>query len=55
VAHLNRAVPAALESQLRALLPRRSELLEMARAARAQARTDAAERVAEMCLAEGRA
>jgi UDP-N-acetylglucosamine--N-acetylmuramyl-(pentapeptide) pyrophosphoryl-undecaprenol N-acetylglucosamine transferase len=49
------ALPTTLGALLHELLPTRSSLLELARAARAQARTDAAERVADLCLAEGRA
>ena len=41
--------------ELGELLPSRSTLLRMANAAREQARTDAAERVADVCLAEARA
>lgn len=44
-----------LARELGALLPSRSTLMQMAVAARAQARTDAAERVADVCLAEARA
>jgi len=47
------ATPAALASQLEELLGDRTLLLEMARHARAAARTDAAERVAERCLKAG--
>jgi UDP-N-acetylglucosamine--N-acetylmuramyl-(pentapeptide) pyrophosphoryl-undecaprenol N-acetylglucosamine transferase len=51
----NAQLAEALTAQLRDLLPARSTLLAMAGAARRQARTDAAERVAELCLAEARA
>lgn len=47
------ATPAALAAQLNELLAGRDGLLEMAQRARAAARTDAAERVAAMCLAAG--
>jgi UDP-N-acetylglucosamine--N-acetylmuramyl-(pentapeptide) pyrophosphoryl-undecaprenol N-acetylglucosamine transferase len=49
------ALAAGLEALLRRLLPSRSTLLAMADAARAQARPDAARRVADVCVAEGRA
>jgi len=44
-----------LQVELADLLPSRSRLLQMANAPRAQARTDAAERVADACLSEARA
>jgi UDP-N-acetylglucosamine--N-acetylmuramyl-(pentapeptide) pyrophosphoryl-undecaprenol N-acetylglucosamine transferase len=44
-----------LGAALRELLRDRGALLRMAEAARAQARTDAAQRVADLCLAEARA
>jgi len=47
------ATPAALASQLEELLGDRTLLLEMARHARAAARTDAAVQVAERCLQAG--
>jgi len=47
------ATPAALASQLEELLGDRTLLLEMAKHARAAARTDAAERVTERCLKAG--
>ena len=47
------ATPAALATQLEELLGDRTMLLEMAKHARAVARTDAAERVATRCLAAG--
>jgi UDP-N-acetylglucosamine--N-acetylmuramyl-(pentapeptide) pyrophosphoryl-undecaprenol N-acetylglucosamine transferase len=46
---------ASLARELGDLLPSRSRLMQMALAARAQARIDAAERVADFCLAEARA
>lgn len=47
------ATPAALAAQLEELLGDRTLLLEMAKHARAVARTDAAERVAQRCLTAG--
>jgi UDP-N-acetylglucosamine--N-acetylmuramyl-(pentapeptide) pyrophosphoryl-undecaprenol N-acetylglucosamine transferase len=47
------ATPAALATQLEELLGDRTLLLEMAKHARAAARTDAAERVAARCLTAG--
>ncbi len=47
------AAPDALAAQLNELLAGRDGLLEMAKQARAAARTDAAERVAERCLRAG--
>jgi len=47
------ATPAALAVQLEDLLGDRDNLLEMARHARAAARTDAAEKVAQRCIAAG--
>jgi len=47
------ATPAALAAQLEELLGDRTLLLEMAKHARAVARTDAAERVAQRCLTVG--
>ena len=44
-----------LAATLRALLPDRARLLEMAELARALARPDATERIAALCLAEARA
>ena len=43
-----------LTTLLQQLLPSRVRMLEMANAARSQARTDAAQRVAELCLEEAR-
>ena len=51
----NDGLAANLVRELGELLPSRSRLLQMANAARAQARIDAAERVADVCLAEARA
>ena len=51
----NEDLAVTLTAQLRDLLPTRSALLRMALAARSLARVDAAERVAELCLAEARA
>jgi UDP-N-acetylglucosamine--N-acetylmuramyl-(pentapeptide) pyrophosphoryl-undecaprenol N-acetylglucosamine transferase len=45
----------ALAAVLREILPSRATLLRMAKAAHGLARTDAAERVADICLAEARA
>jgi UDP-N-acetylglucosamine--N-acetylmuramyl-(pentapeptide) pyrophosphoryl-undecaprenol N-acetylglucosamine transferase len=46
------ALATGLTALLQELLPSRTALLALAEAARAQARTDAAERVADRCLAE---
>jgi UDP-N-acetylglucosamine:LPS N-acetylglucosamine transferase len=51
----NGGLAAHLAKELADLLPSRSRLMQMALAARAQSRTDAAERVADFCLAEARA
>jgi UDP-N-acetylglucosamine--N-acetylmuramyl-(pentapeptide) pyrophosphoryl-undecaprenol N-acetylglucosamine transferase len=51
----NGELSAHLAKELTDLLPSRSLLMQMALAARAQSRTDAAERVADFCLAEARA
>jgi UDP-N-acetylglucosamine--N-acetylmuramyl-(pentapeptide) pyrophosphoryl-undecaprenol N-acetylglucosamine transferase len=55
LAREDEALPQQLGAALRELLPSRAHLLALANAARSQARIDAAEQVADICLAEARA